>query len=56
MEIGSDLPIDQSLCNLIKCNLPDQSTLNCLVILQKIIQNIIQNPEDEKYRILKKSN
>ena len=54
--VGSDDMHTLLLVDVLECNIPNQQTIKSLNVLLKVLQNIRENPEEDKYRHLKKSN
>lgn len=57
MYVNSDSLIEQSIASLISHHFPPSELLNkCFQHLITIISNLLERPEEEKYKLIKKSN
>lgn len=54
--VGSDDIHALLVEDVMTCNIPNQQTCKSLNVLLKIVQNIRENPDEEKFRHLKKNN
>lgn len=54
--VGSDDVHTLLLVDVIECNIPNQQNIKSLNVLLKVLQNIREHPDEDKYRHLKKGN
>lgn len=54
--VGSDDIHALLVEDVMTCNIPNQQTCKSLNVLLKVVQNIRENPDEEKFRHLKKNN